>query len=684
MNRKQNLISILLIGVFSVALYANTIKNGFVYDDETTIVNNTFIKRIGNFPKLFQHEYFSLSGEATYRPVVTFTYFIDYTLYDLEPWGYHLTNILLHAANGALLYIFLTIIVRPVPPSSQRSIEQHLFTDQPLLISLLFVSHPVLTEAVNAISFREDLLAFLFYLASLILYLILRKNITTLYHPPLSFYLLLTASCLLYIFSLLSKEMAVTLPLVISCYESVYTDKKKEGLRTILVNQINTAYIAVTIAYIYLRFYYFYNPVEGNLRSWNITERVLTLPWLLLNYLKLAIFPISLSADHTIAPIQSLSSIYLIISISAIILLIYIAIGIKKVRREIAFGILFFLITLFPVYNIIPIAYPFAERYLYLPIIGFTLFLGITILQFNKDSKHGDRSVYLLFLLSVIVCMYAFNVIYRNKVWKSEYLLWSDTLKKMPNSPRAHTGVGFAFFEQGRIGNAIKEYETAIRLKPISPDAYNNLGNLYAYQGRYEEAAPLFRTVFKLKPDHPEAHNNLGMIYTYQGQFNEAIKQFRIALSITPDNPTIHTNLGFSYYKRGEIEKALQQYHISLTLNPNDPDTHNNVGMAYSDQGRLNEAIEEFRIALRYNPYHSEAYYHLGLIYNKQERLDEAIQNLQTALRLNPNSTEAHYNLGLFFLKKGLAEKAKMEFELSVKLKPDFLQAHQAIKALNK
>ena len=165
-SRQHHILSISLILIISIAIYSNTLKNGFVYDDEFTVVNNTLIKNFSNISKLFTKEYFAASGEMSYRPVVTFTYFIDYALYGLKPYGYHLTNLLLHALNGVILYIFLTLLFKP----SQSSI----FNLQ-LLISLLFATHPVLTEAVNAISFREDLLCFLFYISALIPYIVHRS-----------------------------------------------------------------------------------------------------------------------------------------------------------------------------------------------------------------------------------------------------------------------------------------------------------------------------------------------------------------------------------------------------------------------------------------------------------------------------------------------------------------------------
>src|SRR3989304_595774 len=147
-NISRNLslpILILVIVCFSQFIYLNSLSNQFAYDDEFTIVTNYFVKTWNNFPLLFNSDYFKLSGELSYRPVVTLSYFIDYTLWKLNPFGFHLTNSLLHTLNSVLLFLLL----------------KRIFNDRgtSFAATLIFLCHPVLSEAVNAISYREDLLA---------------------------------------------------------------------------------------------------------------------------------------------------------------------------------------------------------------------------------------------------------------------------------------------------------------------------------------------------------------------------------------------------------------------------------------------------------------------------------------------------------------------------------------------
>lgn len=240
---------IFIILTLSLALYANTLQNGFVYDDKDTILDNVLIKDMSNLPKLFTNEYFALSKEFSYRPVVTLTYFIDYRLFRLNSWGYHLTNILLHSLNCVILYILISFIFNERVKSQKFNF--------PFLITFIFISHPILSEAVNAISYREDLLVFFFYILTLNIYLFIDLKRESGLLTLVAAYLL---SCLTYSFALFSKEMAVTLPLIIFCYKWFYKGNKRES--SILFDRCNAGYIVITLLYGYIRFFYFNNSFE--------------------------------------------------------------------------------------------------------------------------------------------------------------------------------------------------------------------------------------------------------------------------------------------------------------------------------------------------------------------------------------------------------------------------------------
>ena len=646
--RPSHLTAIIFIALLSIIIYANSLKNGFVYDDDDTVVNSTLIKSLHNLPKLIQKDYFSSAGEMSYRPVVTFTYFIDYVLYGPKPWGYHLTNTLLHAANGVLLYVFLTLLLRQSGVGSRELELPHPSSPVPFFASLFFAAHPVLTEAVNAISFREDLLVFLFYMAALNIYLYLRcsalssRRIAGIY----------SLSCILYLLALLSKEMAVTLPLTIICYEWIYGDKKqlKNSPDSVTPSLVERrlggviGYIAVTVFYLFLRFYYFYNPAGEKSQRWELTERLLTLPYLILNYIKLTIFPVSLSADYVIKPVLSPVSLSFILPFIALTSILLVSFVLRR-KREFIFGTFFFIITLLPVYNLIPIANPFAERYLYLPAAGFVIIL----LLFDKEGS-GEILKYIFSIL--ILSIFALTVVKRNAVWRDRYSLWSDTVRKMPESSRGHNGLGLVYYEQGRFNDAIDEYQTAIRVRPGYAKANNNLGLAYLSLEKFDEAFKFFNIALRLAPANHLIPNNIGNLYYKQGNLDMAIRQYRIAISLNPSYSSAHNNLGKAYADQGRFDEAIREYQAALKLSPDDAVAHNNLGAAFFGQGKTDEAIEEYLASLRLNHEYPEAHNNLGAAYAGQGRLTEAVQEFRTALRLKPDYIDAQNNLGTAYLEQ--------------------------------
>lgn len=576
MYRSLHFLLISLIITSSLAIYSNTLKNGFVGDDKGTITNNSLIKDIHNLPKLFEkREYFALSGEFTYRPFTTFTYFIDYILYRDKAWGYHLTNIILHAVNGILLYIFLILFTQT---SWLRNQKPYSLSDKahtaivvrpsnlnfflPFFVSLLFVTHPVLTEAVNAISYREDILVFLFYIATLIIYAILRSASAL---NPLSSFIIYTFSCLTYSFALLSKEMAVTLPLVVYSYEWLYTDKDNKGLYSILLNRCNAGYVAITFAYLWLRFYYFNNPFEIYLPPWSLTERALTIPFLLLSYLKLILFPTPLSADYEIIPISSVSSYAFVSPLIAIASLLILAFVLRRIEKGITFGIFFFFITLMPVYNIIPIFNPMAERYIYMPIVGI---ITAIVLAVNRVLQTKYRNI-LLIILVLTISIYSTGVIERNRVWIDNFTWLSDTEKKMPNSYRVHHLLGRMYGDEGKIEEAVKHYKVALELRPYSINDLLELGSIYDSSGQFEKGIKQFKVALKFKPSDPMFYYYFGNFYNEEGRFDEAVQQYQAALKLNQEFIEARYNLGLVYLRKGLKDAAKTEFEMVLKLRPN-------------------------------------------------------------------------------------------------------------------
>ena len=687
-----------LIGILTltIGVYCFSLFNDFVYDDTSAVKNNLLITDWSNLPELFSKTYFSRSSEESYRPIVTLTYFVDYFLWRLNPSGYHLTNILIHSVNVVLLYLlFLSL-------SLDRGIA--------FFSAVFFAVHPVQAEAVNAISFREDLLVVFFLFPAFLLFLRISKLPGIDKVKRLTLYLI---SIVFYQLALLSKEMAVTFPLFLIGYYFCFADIKQRQERNLFI-YLFSGYVLVTIGYLFLYFGPFSNPNPSTILAPSFFIRLLIIPKVLVHYLWLILIPYELNADHVIKFSSSLSEfsvwfpMLLLLGIGVVSFMLF-----KRYRKEM-FGLWWFFAGLLPVMNIVPIFNVMAERYLYLPFAGLSLFFSTSLIYLYrwKVSNLKFQLVRMAFVavVGLLVVVLASRTVLRNLDWKDNFTLWSKTVITSPGSDRAHNNLGIAYSERGLLDEAMAEYRKAIKINPNfanahnnlgvayyergfldeamaeyrkalainhkNVDAYNNLGTVYYERGLLDEAMAEYRKALEINPNHIDAHNNLGAAYDKRGLLDEAMAEYRKVLNINPNFANAHNNLGAAYDKRGLLDEAMAEYRKALEINPNYLDAHNNLGALYAMRGMLDEAITEFREVLKIDVEHTNAHNSLGVAYYKKGMLDKAAAEYQKAIRINPNFANAHNNLGNVYAKRGHLDKAIAEFEEAVRIKPDYAHFH--------
>lgn len=628
-----------LIIFVSALLYINSLSNTFVYDDVYTITENYFIKSLGNLPKLFQQNYLLLSGELSYRPVVTLTYFIDYAIWNLNPLGYHLTNIILHTVNVFLFYCLITNICK-----------NHTIS---LFATLFLLSHPILTETVNAVCYREDILASIFFLLAFIFFIKVRmpfsqkENSLQQKNAQLIFYYFL--SCASYCLALFSKEMAITLPILLVLFDLLYFRQDSTKALSISPRLIRVArlvlfyggYIAITGFYLFIRFIVFKN----TFKTINVSPtNVVTMTKVVVSYIKLLFIPLNLNADYCV-PYSRYLSLSFILSALFIASAIIIIIRFHRHNKPITFFNLWFFITLFPVLGIIPIGNIMAERYLYIPVMGFC---GVTgcILANYLSQRRGTPIIVGTILLGMQI-----GVIYRNGVWQDDTTLWSYTYKREPNSARACSNLGNTWFKNQRYEDAIHMYKRSLTFPYSYPFIHYNLAVAYEKVGQIDRAIEAYKASITRHNDNTLAYNNLGTIYHKQGLYDMAIEAYKQALTNNPYFPLSHNNLGNTYERIGDSEKALAEYQEALKIDDTYADAHNNLGAVYLKKGIPDKALVEFQKATQLNPDHRDAHYNLGIAYAGKGLYGEAIHELTLATKYNPTDYSAHKDLGILYFK---------------------------------
>jgi tetratricopeptide (TPR) repeat protein len=235
--------------------------------------------------------------------------------------------------------------------------------------------------------------------------------------------------------------------------------------------------------------------------------------------------------------------------------------------------------------------------------------------------------------------------------------------------------LGAALAQAGRVQEAIRQYEQALRIKPDHAEAHNNLGVLLGQAGRVQEAIRQYEQALRIKPDFAGAHYNLGVILGQAGRVQEAIGHYEQALRIKPDFAGAHYNLGVILGQAGRVQEAIGHYEQALQIEPNYAEAHNNIGDALIRLGRVQEAIGHFEQALRINPDYAEAHYNLAVALEQAGRVKEAIGHYEQALRLKPDYAEAHYNLAVALEQAGKVKEAIGHYEQVLQLKPDFAEA---------
>ena len=579
---------VVLIIAFTCVVYADSLKNSFLGDDAGTIVNNAFIKSGKNLPLVFSRAYLTSlkdldlsgvrnmgAGELSYRPVATLSYFIDYHIWKLNPFGYHLTNLLLHTINALLLFSLANLITgKPITA---------------LLVSLLFALHPVNTEAVNTVSFRPNLLAFLFFVSSLIFYIWAGKSKgikkTGSYCVSLGLFFL----------ALFSKEMAATLPFILILYDYYFVSAAKRQSLAVNFKSRYLAYFLVLIIYLWLWGVVFKNPNPlPKYPGGGFYTNILTMSTVVANYIRWLIMPVRLhfmvTEPHLV--LRQFSSVVLV-SALIIIACLAIAIRIRKTAKEMSFAIIWFFVTLLPVANIFPIRYIVALRYLYIPIAGFCLFLPLLQLKISalKGSGALPGIVKKINRVAIIVILLFYSVLsgFRNLAWRNDVTLWSEITNWYPDNHFAHYGLGAAFLKSGQADKAMEEFKISLRLNPKEAKAHHFLAGCYADRGMWEPA----------------------------------IKEYENTLEFKPLDPQVYCNLGDLYAKTGRNDKAAKAYQKAIEIDPKYLEAYNNLAAVYADAGKVNEAISLWNKAVGIDPRFLTAHFNLAVFYfqNKQYAL---------------------------------------------------------------
>jgi len=598
----RNLFYLFLIILVGLIIYFPAFRASFHLDDSPSIRDNAALRHL------------DLKAIWEFWPTRFFTYLslaLNFRFSGLNPFSYHATNVAIHICNSLLVFFLLRRMTRGG-------------STIPLIGGMLFLCHPIQTQAVTYVVQRATSLAATFYLLSVLFYLhavqIKKNNFekkSDVFPNSQSFnFLPYILSLIFAIGAMLTKEFAITLPFILILLEFTVLRSKAEKngrkFRRLILFLATLMIIPLCIHFNHDKPCY----NDSGQIEWlkkagvameaapghGITPRqyLITQPRVFITYLRLVFFPVQQRLEYDENAHYSFTSFLqplVLMPLFVIVSLPILALAVRKKYALISLGILWFIIVLLPESSFIPILDVAVEHRLYLPLAGaalaFTAWLSAT---------GRFRAGLLTFTTLVIVC-FAGLTYRRNLVWRDPITLWEDNVVKAEGKARIHGNLGKAYLDAERFNEAARQFQRMIELDPTFAGAYNNLAVIYIdHLKNYEEAKKYIRASLELFPDYPAGYVNLGVIYLNSHELSPAIENFRKALQLDPENLLAHYNLAACYINRGDLERAEKLLRRGQALWPEDHRFYLLLARIHRERGEIEKAESNLRKAQSLQP----------------------------------------------------------------------------------
>lgn len=555
---------ILLFSIIGFILYANSFFNQLFWDDNESIVNNAYIKDWQYFPNYFSENLTAGAGiKGNYwRPLLLFSFSLDYKLGGLAPFFYHLQNLFWHIFSAILVFKFLKIILRKIPRPKSNFIA--------FFAAFLFLIHPLQTEAVTYVAGRADPMHSALMLLSLIYLAKFWQNQKERFN--------IFCSLLFFSLALMTKERAIVLCALVFLYLFLLASPKIfEKLKNKIF--VFLPYLTLGLIYLILRatILHFSGTfdigAQENIGAENLYQKILIILKGFAIYQELIIAPVKLYMEKTVSVPQNFLSPTVIIGLlTAIGWLIGIFYGYKK-NRYIAFGVLWFFLAMSPSIHVFPIQGLLYEHWLYFPIIGIFLVLSFLIYKITFEIKKGNWQMIILGLLILWMLSLSAKTVIRNFDWQNSIKFYEKNISLGGSSARVFTNLGMAYADEGQPEKAIENYQKAIELNEKLFPPWFNLGNAYKELKQTKKSIANYEKAMELSPNYVPIYNNLATVYLGNKDYEEALEVLEKGIEKNPKNMQLYYNAavvnlekGDKKNARGYINKALEVYPDNLEL----------------------------------------------------------------------------------------------------------------------
>ena len=605
-----------LIVLLTLVAYLPAMRGGFIWNDDSYVTGNQMLRSLAGLGKIWTRP----GATEQYYPLVFTSFWAEYHLWKLQPFGYHFVNVLLHVLNAVLLWRVL------------RGLE----IQGAWWIAAIFALHPVQVESVAWITERKNILSGVFYLLAMLAWFRFRPLTAsqTAGSQDWRFYPLVI---LLFLCALLSKTVTLSLPavIVLLIWWKGNRVERRDVLALVPLFALGTALGFMTM--------WMEKHHVGAGRDWilSVVQRCLLAGRALWFYVGKLCWPHPLTFIYPRWVIDARAWWQYLFPMAALVVPITLWLLRRRIGRGPLVATLYFEGTLVPAlgfFDVYPFRYSFvADHFQYLACIGpIALVVSAGAMICRRSAGQWDRLVTLAAAAALL--MLGVFTWRQGLIYNDPETLWRDTLAKNPDAWMAHNNLGLVLTDQGRVEEAIAEYRASLRIKPDHWGAHYNLANALVAQGKLANAITEYQVVLRAEPNFAPAHDNLGGALAMQGKIAEATAEFVAALRINPDSAEAHNNLGNALLELGKVVEAVAQYREALRLRPDLPPALSKMAWILATDGNANfrngaEAIQlAERLCVVTGSHRTKALDVLAAAYAEDGRFSDAISVAQKAV----------------------------------------------------
>lgn len=591
----------LALALFTLALYAPALRNGFIaFDDPGYVTENRHVQAGLTFDSIAWA--FRSTVVGNWHPITMLSHMLDCQIYGLRPWGHHLTNILLHAANTVLIFLVLTRL------TGQRG--------RSACVAVLFAAHPVHIESVAWVAERKDVLCAFFWLLAIWSYARYAENLKF-QISNLKFSLFGTT--VLFALALMSKPMAITLPFVLLLLDFWPLRRLDNNLSRLLTEKwplllLSVVWCGITV------WAQGVGQAVATSADLSIAERVNHTTIAYLHYVRVMVWPAGLAAYY---PYQHHESILRALAAGLVLLLISgVALAGARRRPWLVVGWLWFVGTLVPVIGLVQVGgQAWADRYLYLPSIGFLIMVVWEI------AEWAERATWVkLFSPAAVVALAAVTLM-DLPYWQNTRSLYERAMNVTTNNFVAMTLVGAEDDKIGKLDAAIALYRQAAACKTNYPEARFYLGRAYDEEGKKDQALLEYEEALRLSPELDAANVMVGLHLAVEKKYDDAISHYQAALKANPESAAAECDWALALIQQRRWRECIPHYERALLLDPTLDDARRNLAVAYYQnglalerEGNILDAISQYNSALGQKPDLADALQHLAWIFATDAR----------------------------------------------------------------